>query len=206
MSVNDSINAIYFNFMTHIFLEGPLPSCPVREALVNGANRIPNAQITVSSMYDGNHGPQHSRLNSTSGAGCWLCSTTEKLATPPNMYLQVRSHNTVLLQDVFKTSPLILLLSDGNCQAFVFVIKLTLLFSRNPLILDDTLFAKHMVAYFKPLHCSCTHYVYFFIINRYQKNKYKSYKSICFSMFVKMIDITNLIVNCEILNLEHVRK
>jgi len=64
----------------------------VSSALVSGANPIPDAQITASSMYDDWHGPRRARLNTVSGTGGWLCSTEEKLAVPPSMYLQVSSY------------------------------------------------------------------------------------------------------------------
>ena len=89
------LKIIYFILL---FIAIPLlPSCIATEALVNGANPIPDAQITNSSWFNDWHGPQHSRLHSTSGAGGWLCSTAEKDASTPSMYLQVCFNNNIII-------------------------------------------------------------------------------------------------------------
>ena len=71
-------------------IESPLPSCTARDPLVSGTNPVPDAQLTASSVYgDDWNGPHRARINVVSGSGGWLCSTEEKLAQPPSMYLQV---------------------------------------------------------------------------------------------------------------------
>ena len=75
--------------LLYIFKVSQPPTCTTRETLVSGANPVPDAQLTSSSMWNDWHGPRHARINVVSGSGGWLCSDEERLAQTPSMYLQV---------------------------------------------------------------------------------------------------------------------
>jgi len=63
--------------------------CEVEEALVSGSNPIPDDHMTASSEWDLNHGPRFARMNNTAFPGGWLCSSAERDAPEPRMYIQV---------------------------------------------------------------------------------------------------------------------
>ena len=68
------------------------PSCAVENALVSGSNPIPDAKITVSSIWDALNAPPHyARINNTAGWAGWVCNSIEYTALEPRMYIQVCS-------------------------------------------------------------------------------------------------------------------
>ena len=78
--------------------------CSADIPLVNGPAPIPDSQITASSSWKLNHGPQYARLNNTAEAGAWCPGETEVNAPTPNMYIQVGIRLISRRQCILRTS------------------------------------------------------------------------------------------------------